>query len=177
MRLDKGVATKLLVSEVAGLDPITVFLDDMGQGRGRITISCYTKAWTAYWGAMGERTLAQFFMDASTEYLAENLQIGLSKKVFDPEYADTHAKRAVCVARRTGGLNANVARDLYDEVNDAYFADGVAPHSDLFERIYGEQWWNHMADKPNPDYTYLTHIVETVQTALKTFHINKRKDS
>src|SRR5690606_8657631 len=38
-----------------GLDPIVVYFEDYAPGRGRITVACYGDAWTAAWGAMGDR--------------------------------------------------------------------------------------------------------------------------
>lgn len=48
-------ATKVFrISDVRGLDPITVYLDDHEPGRGTLTLRCFDRAWTCYWGAMGD---------------------------------------------------------------------------------------------------------------------------
>ncbi len=57
-----------------GLDPITVYADDLGEGRGRLTVCCYSDSWsyTAGWGAMGG-SLHSFIADLNPHYLADNL--------------------------------------------------------------------------------------------------------
>ncbi|WP_296247586.1 hypothetical protein [uncultured Stenotrophomonas sp.] len=57
-----------------GLDPITVYADDLGEGRGRLTVCCYSDSWsyTAAWGAMGG-SLHRFIAALNPHYLADNL--------------------------------------------------------------------------------------------------------
>jgi hypothetical protein len=57
-----------------GLDPITVYADDLGEGRGRLTVCCYADSWsyTAAWGAMGGG-LHSFVAGLNAHYLADNL--------------------------------------------------------------------------------------------------------
>lgn len=57
-----------------GLDPITVYADDLGEGHGRLTVCCYSDSWsyTAGWGAMGG-SLHSFIADLDPHYLADNL--------------------------------------------------------------------------------------------------------
>lgn len=57
-----------------GLDPITVYADDLGEGRGRLTVCCYADSWsyTAAWGAMGG-SLHGFVAGLNPHYLADNL--------------------------------------------------------------------------------------------------------
>lgn len=55
------------------LDPVIIYLDDMANGRGRMTLVCFTRSWTSYWGAMGQRGVMDFVMSASADYLANSL--------------------------------------------------------------------------------------------------------
>ncbi len=58
------------------LDPVTVFLEDFEPGRGQLTLVCWGRAWTHYWGAMGTRCrLRDFLLEASTCYLAGKLML------------------------------------------------------------------------------------------------------
>ena len=56
------------------LDPICVYWENSSHGQGRVTITCYGEAWTAYWGAMGENNIKQFFLRADDDYIAHRLQ-------------------------------------------------------------------------------------------------------
>lgn len=63
------------ISGVQALDPIQVYWEDFGGGRGRVTITCYGEAWTAYWNAMGENTtIREFFLMADDDYIANRIQ-------------------------------------------------------------------------------------------------------
>ena len=52
-----------------GLDPIHVFWVNIEPGCGYVTAICYGAAWTAYFGAMGNSTIQQFFSEADVDYL------------------------------------------------------------------------------------------------------------
>jgi len=49
------------------------YWEDFGDGKGRVTITCYGEAWTAYWPAMGTM-IREFFLCADDDYLANRLQ-------------------------------------------------------------------------------------------------------
>lgn len=71
------------VSDVPGIDPVTVVLEDLGPGKGRLIVECYGRAWSAYWGAMGEtRTVAKFVSASDRDYLV--LRLGADRR--DREY-------------------------------------------------------------------------------------------
>jgi hypothetical protein len=57
-----------------GLDPITYIMRDFQPGRGELVVWCYGKAWTAYWGSMGDRTIRQFLLDCYDDYIATKLE-------------------------------------------------------------------------------------------------------
>lgn len=68
--VDEATTDALRIPEQPGLDPITCYFEDYAPGRGRITIACYGDAWTAAWGAMGNRTVREFVASAPPDYLA-----------------------------------------------------------------------------------------------------------
>lgn len=61
-----------------GLDPISVIFQDFEIGKGKVFIECCGRAWSAYWGAMGDSTIRQFFMLCGEYYLANCLMNGWS---------------------------------------------------------------------------------------------------
>lgn len=67
----------LEITEAPNLDPIRVYVENYAPGKGRITISCYTRAWVGYWGAMGNgATIQEFFLRCDPDYLAGNMLCG-----------------------------------------------------------------------------------------------------
>jgi len=73
MKIETKTITKITLMDLDGLDPVTVILDDVGAGRGSIIITCYGKAWTAYWGGMGKDTIAEFVCSCDEHYIANKL--------------------------------------------------------------------------------------------------------
>lgn len=63
------------VRGVSGLDEIDVYFLDVRPGAGHVTITCFGSAWTAYFGAMAGKTIAQFVARVEVDYLVTKLGI------------------------------------------------------------------------------------------------------
>lgn len=163
MKVETTTVTKMTISEVQSLDPIAVYLEDQGTGRGKITITCFNESWSYFWGAMGDQTLSEFFCSCDEHYIAKKLGSGLRSSVVDSEKIPDHARAHIVELRRDGGLERAEARELYDE---AEWIEGQEDH-DLLYKIFGCEWWDDLPTKPNPDYEYLCRIITTVQSALR----------
>lgn len=75
MRIETTVTVKVFtIFDAPKLHPITVVLQDFGAGCGRLIVECFGTAWSAYWGAMGHQTIAEFITDSSPEYIATKLE-------------------------------------------------------------------------------------------------------
>lgn len=68
------------ITEAKALDPVTVFIRDTGPSAGSMTIICYGEAWTAYWGAMGGRTVLEFVRTCDADYIANKMRRDGAKK-------------------------------------------------------------------------------------------------
>ncbi len=77
----------LTITDVRSLDLINVYFKNNDLGQGSITITCYGKAWTSYFGSMGDRTIEQFVKSCGADYLVSKM-IDYSKRVpkKDEEY-------------------------------------------------------------------------------------------
>ena len=73
MRTETERADVFTIYEVPSLVPITVVLQDLGAGNGRLIVECFGSAWSGYWGAMGNCTIAKFLSDCSPEYIASRM--------------------------------------------------------------------------------------------------------
>ena len=58
------------------LDPVTVYVEEIRPGASRITVRCFARAWTAYWGAHGNESVERFVRSCNADYVADNLQWG-----------------------------------------------------------------------------------------------------
>lgn len=63
------------------LDPIAVYVEQFGPASSRITVQCWARSWTAYWGSHGEAGVEQFVIGAHADYVAENLTWGLNGRI------------------------------------------------------------------------------------------------
>jgi hypothetical protein len=54
-------------------DPIHVYLHDFCKGHGMITVTCWGTAWTAFWGAMGDRPVREFVTGTDADYMCKKL--------------------------------------------------------------------------------------------------------
>lgn len=98
----------LRLSELDRLDPVTVFLEDRGNGRGLLVISCYGKAWSAYWGAMGS-PLRQFVASVSPDYLLDRLDS--SELTTLKQYRKTNADYLLRIVEAVqAGIRADLKR-------------------------------------------------------------------
>lgn len=60
--------------ESIGLDPITVYVEQFRPGAGRMTVQCYARAWTGFWGSHGaEAPLEHFVADCPADHIAAGL--------------------------------------------------------------------------------------------------------
>ncbi len=192
LAVERSVVTKLVITGGVNLDPITVFLEDLGcrasprddgpdsvSCQGNLTIRCAGESWTAYWGGMGSRTVTEFVAKCSDEYILNCLSRGLSSTRFSAKALKQLSARCIIDRRRErsgtdwelGYLDAEDARSLYrrlDELRDVESMRDCWSHSELLSLLFGDEWHYPVdrATELNPDYTYLLRIVQAVQQAL-----------
>lgn len=198
MNVESSQVTKLTITGADSLDCITVFIEDLG-GRnvklpdkpdyitsaGKVTIECYGESWSAYWGAMGERNVEQFFAKCSVDYLVGCLARGaeINLLVFDGKALESTARRCIldCRRGRTAkwecfSLDREEARELYDAADDLSKFESFeglmysTEAGELLTKLFGEEWHYTVSDHAmvtHPKRRYLARIVEAVQQALQ----------
>lgn len=173
MKIKTETVHKLTITDIPSLDPIAVYMEDVGKGQGKIIITCFNESWSYYWGAMGENTLGKFFANCDTSYIALKLSPNLNSTIDDPENIVDHAKRHVIELRRNDDLDKKNARILYEKADslydlwDEFGGHGGETYRDTMSDIFGDEWYDCIPQKPNPKYEYLCRIINTVKEALK----------
>jgi hypothetical protein len=169
MKVEQEMIRKLVVTEVERLDPITIYLEDFGPCQGKITITCFNESWTARWGGMGNRTVAEFVKSCDNHYLAKNLS-DIPCEINDPEHLCKDMLKKILSMRRAHDVNDGEARKFYDQACLCKHIESdeiINEHQDLLAFCYGDEWWYSIPKKPNPDYEYLCRIITAVREALK----------
>lgn len=187
MKLEIKKITQLVLSDLYRLDPVRVALENIEPGKGRITITCYGKSWSSYWGGMGGGTVEEFFVGCTNDYLIGNLAQGLYSTRFTGDSVAAFARESICQRRRCkgnvyldfGSLEKKEARELFESVSalhDCTGADGFWSNSTLLTEIFGSEWFHYLdgrAAEPNPDWIYLDRICNAVREGLKAYIAQK----
>lgn len=176
MKVEISTCTKVVISDLINsefkLDPITVFLEDIAHRQGKIIIECYGQSWSAYWGGMGERTIAEFFCSTDEHYLAGKLS-NVPSEIDDTESLPALAREEILQRRKQRDISASDAREMYDDaellsVEHVDHLHGDLPAGELMQQVFGDEWWHCIPSKANPKYEYLCRIIRAVQAGLRS---------
>lgn len=89
----------MTIDGVPGLDPIRVVFQNIAPGKGRVIIACFADAWSAYWGAMGEKySVERFFVGQGADYLKDSLIEGRSERL--GYYQQKHLMKVITEVQR-----------------------------------------------------------------------------
>jgi len=92
-----GSTTYIRVSKPGfTLDPIQIYLTDTAPKQGSITITCYGSAWTAWWGSIGSKSVAEFVAQCDPTYLAGKLNSEIIRRSKE-NYTDRVAEAVIKV--------------------------------------------------------------------------------
>jgi hypothetical protein len=165
MKVEKTEVTQIKITGGDRLDPVTVFLEDYELGQGKITIECYGKSWSSFWGSMGKNTISSFFCSCDEHYIAKNLS-RISSTVEDLDGLGDFARKSILEYRKEGDLESHEARALYDLCENIDGCDDLHYIESEMHEIFGPEWWYRVPTVTNPDYEYLCRIIFCVQEAL-----------
>ena len=183
MEIEQAGVTKLNLTELDALDPVSVFIEDYEPGRGKITFECYGKSWSYYWDGMSGKGVAEFFLSCDVCYLTNCLwDHSLPKTELDYDGIQLSVRKWVIESRRDYLIDKSTARFLYDESDWSIHApqhtydDWTCPYyldDDTFENMsfLHEQ---DVPEKSTSDYVYLARIIEAIQEAFS--QISKKED-
>lgn len=164
MKIVESQVTKLLITEIPLFDPITVILEDFGEGRGKLIIEEYGASYAAFWGAMGG-SLVNFVTQCSADYIVDKIS-NIPHQVFDGEGLCQRVRKDILRERRQKEITADDARTLWDEASDLESIEDPYVHAELLFKHLGDDWHSNMPYTVNPHYRRLVTLVTHVQKAL-----------
>lgn len=164
MKIQTTTITRLTLTNLENHDPIAVYVENFGEGAGKITITCWDYAWTNYWSHMGPHSLEEFFIKASPDYLVGKLKTGIRNEIDDEDLESLQdlLKKEIIKQRRALDLSHERARELWGDVEMLW---GWDERADICSVILGDEWWHCTPKKPNPEYEHLTKVVGFVKEA------------
>lgn len=169
MKVIQSQVTKLLISDLSSLDPIHVFVENLGERSGKITMETSSEAWSAYWGGCGSEGVIKFFLRCNNDYLINCFERGIRSEVDDYDNLIGWFKEAIIEYRRDNSFDKAEARKLWGEVDLWCENDEKFLYSDrgqeLAHKIVGEEWWYTLPTSANGKYKYLNRIVQAVREA------------
>ena len=174
MNIEASTVRKLKITDVKGLDHVSVFLEDFEPRKGKITIEVCGKSWSSCWGGMGGQTISEFFRSCDNGYLARNLQQGIRSEIETTDDIQDHLKSRVIESRREYDFDADEARELFDRIESMYVGDTLESLDyGLMSEILGDDWWCDVPKQKNPEYEYLCRIIDNVKEALEVIDSDK----
>lgn len=169
MKWTESKVTKLLITDVKGLDPLTAFLENYEPGKGKLTLEIYGESYSAYWGGMSGGTLEQFILDSDNHYLSKNL--ASLQDLSEPDYDAfaTQVKKQIIEQRRTSLYSRHKARELWGKIDNLdlskEFFDDSCNYQTIHE-IAGDEWWYLIPNKDSTLYKYLCRILDALKACL-----------
>lgn len=136
----------VFIDRVPNLDPITVYLNDFGSSKGKVTIECFGKAWSTYFGAMGDKTISAFLCSVDPEYLC-------SRMVDETKEIDFEKLLELCASEGLEIPEITEETDIFSVAND-------------IERCLGPDWYLEIPKRPTREMVYFKRIIEAVQSGL-----------
>jgi len=172
MQIEQSNVRKLKITDIyqsKGLDPIHVFLEDFEPRKGKITISCYDKSWHSYWGGMGDRTIAEFFLSCDNGYLAKNLS-SISSSINDYKALGEKIKKFYKDEYDEGDFDATEVYEAVESMGEESDEWDIWIRNDakVMCEVFGEDWWYDIPTMENPKYKYLCRIIDAVKEALRS---------
>lgn len=150
------------------LDPVRVMIENIEPGRGLLTITCFGESWNAFWGSMAGDSVQGFIARVSNDYLVGCLTPQLRSTVDDDNEANiAFVKSEIIKLRRQWEIDADKARELWDEADSADDVKDLCCCGGLGEVLFGcEPWHADWPRVPNHKYQYLERILNAVREGL-----------
>lgn len=159
------------ITGVERLDPVRVMIENYEPGKGRITLTCFGKAWTGAWFAMGGDTVQQFIKRVSNDYLIGYFAPQMQSTIDDDNDANVDfVKGEIIKLRRQGELTKHEAWEMWDAADGSDDVKGQCcgptSFSPLRNLLGDDPWYAKWPTVPNHEYIYLERITDAVRAAL-----------
>jgi hypothetical protein len=184
MLVEESLIKKLRITDVERLDAIDVYIENMpgvsGKNAGKITITCFGRSWTVYFGAIGGTSIEGFFKSVDTEYI-----IGKFTPSIPLEEPDWDAFRKVLKSKASdmdlSDRDKDDVEQCVDQISDDAFEESYNDNGQGTVELDDYLKWEGLGKEvvetldagsidvammPHHDFKYVSRIVEAVKLAL-----------
>lgn len=144
MEIEKRNTETYVLTNLEGLDPVTVYVTNYEPGKGKIVIECYGESWANYWGGMRDMDLQHFFCSCDNDYILRKFLSKTHQTDFD---------KIMEIAKETG-FDICATNDVE-----------LAMQQGQLEECFGPNWYMDLPQCTTREYQYLNRIVDTVKNA------------
>ena len=114
MRIEETQITKIKITDLDACDPITLLVEDIEHGEGKLIIECSGRSWSSHWTSMG-KSLLELLDSESVDYLANRLwDHNLPQTEPDYSLVTDSIRSQVLELRREGLIDNHFAREIYN---------------------------------------------------------------
>jgi len=169
MTITKSLVEKIQITNAAqNIYSISAFFEDFGKNQGKVTIECDGDAWSYFWSAIARSSIKEFFLEAGTDYLVGKFHRGIRSTITDDsqESLQQAAKQFILAARKNGEISKKEALFKWMDVSNIDDR-GVDVNADELYKIFGDEWYYQLPQKPNPEYNHLFKIIESIKAAIQ----------
>ena len=171
MKWTESKVTKLFITQVPKIDPISVFLENFGNGQGKLTIEVFGEAWSNYWPSMGDGwTIEKFILKTDNHYLSKKLATLAALSVPDYEGFILEAKKRCISERREQLTSKDEARRIWSNIDniepEKHYFDQESNYENLRE-VAGDEWYDSIPTIDSPLYNQLCLILDAIKQCLK----------
>ena len=156
MKVETSQVTKIHISNIEGIEPITVILEDLGQSSGKLIVKCSYEVWTCQLVWSEESSFIETISSMNVEYLQAYLS-GSEQFIIDGEKVQSD----ILHLRRNKKLDRLTARKLYSVSFKQFVCVWLAENEKLIARIYGGDK-HSVPHRDNWHYLYERKIFQAV---------------
>lgn len=171
MQLQRTLVERITIGGYKNYSPINVLVETgETEDQATIRISCFGDEWSHYWGNMGG-SIADFFKRCDNDYLISKLS-NIPRKEEDLDSDWKLIKQLIIKTRKENEISKESARQAYNHVTlwKTDRREVMCGLPDVLECIPDllEPWYIDWPMYDNPQYKYMSGIIDAVRIALNT---------
>ena len=165
MKIVESMVKKFVItSDTAGMDAISVFIEEPEPHKAILTVRCYGKVWSACWHMM-RGTLSEFLNTANVDYIASKLSSDIDCRINDYDELGVLLKIKILELRRAHEIDDSLARDIYDDI-EGINSEWCDYNHNVLTQYLGGDWFHNIPKKENPQYVHLCNVINIVKKSL-----------